>query len=183
MRVRRLLSCFLFTLMALNTVGYYYFLVFLRNQAVVASTERIHSPMHELGATFIVKVPMANPYLRESESYEPVSGHFTYEGDVYQTTKRRFYRDTLYIVCVRDQRATDAQNRLASYAKSFAGDEQTGMNVELMASLGKYYLSTRLTLEPQTHGWEQEYAYSQYVVTTETGRSFIPFHPPPYRAS
>jgi len=175
---RQILSCFLLFLMAMNTVGHYAFLVLLRNQIAIATEEKIHSNLNEPGGNFIVKLPMNVPYLLDSKEYETAGVCFTYEGKVYQTINKRLYQDTLYVVCIHDQRTTAVDNKINEVARSFAGDDLQGTAAELMAPFAKYYISTLYTLQHAHRGWVIQWEYNEQRIHPIQNSSFVIFHPP-----
>lgn len=175
-RGRRLISCFLLFLMVMNIIGHYAFLVLLRNQIAIATEKKIHSNLNEPGGNFIVKLPINT--LTEFKEHEPLEGYFTYEGKVYQTIDQRLYQDTLYLVCIHDQRTTAVDHKIAEVARSFAGDDLEGTAALLMAPFAKYYIATSYTLQQAHKGWVLQWKYNEHSRGYTQNSSFIIFHPP-----
>ncbi|WP_331961313.1 hypothetical protein [Ohtaekwangia sp.] len=171
------MSCFLLSLMVMNSIGYYSFLVHVRDQIAIAMERKIQTNLNEPGANLIIKLPISTLYQPDSDKYEPVSGHFTYKGKVYQTIKRNIHQDTLYLECIHDYRTTEADNRISDFARSFAGDDQHGA-FKLIVSLGKYYFSMPHTLQHTHNGWVMKCEYGEYPVRDEQELTSHIFHPP-----
>jgi hypothetical protein len=135
--------------------------------------------MHERGGNLILKMPLSLPYSVGSEEYQTASGNFTFEGQIYQRVMQKIYRDTLYIVCVHDQKSTDVNNKIAEYTKSFTGDESEPFaGVKLIGSFSKYFVTTLYTIQSCDGGWFRTLAYKEDVEDHHPSFPFFIFHPP-----
>jgi len=182
MLTRRLLSVFFLMLMVLNTIGYYTFLVMVKDQVSQRTRTRLEHGMHDVGGSLIVKLPVTLPYgVETSGSYEAARGEIIYEGSVYQRIKQRFLGDTLYVMCVRDYDATAAKQQIDRYSKTFAGDteqQDTSAGIRLISSWAKYYFSEEHTLMTLHQGWGRTCLY-RYAAGLYSYQSVSPvFHPP-----
>lgn len=179
-RSKQILGFSLVFLMAMNTLGNYAFLVLLREQIASTAALKIRSNPNEPGADMIVKVPLSVPYMVDSEDYEPTRGQFTHEGNVYQTTKRRFYQDTLYLVCVFDYRTTAADHKISDMAKAFAGDgeDAQGNALKLMLTFAKYCPTAPQAVQTLHPGWVMECSFATHAPGREQFSEIIIFHPP-----
>ena len=108
------------------------------------------------------KVPLAVPYYTDSKEYERVHGEFQIEGEVFQLVKQKLLGDTLYIVCVRDHQGKKINKALADYVKTFTDNPQDAkqQNTKPVLPFSKDFLSTIVSLEPQTCGWEKSIVFS-----------------------
>jgi hypothetical protein len=138
---RRILSLLFLFLMALNAIGYYGFLVIIKSQLTQRTQARLESHAQEIGGNMIIKLPVSFPYSADSPEYGLAEGEITYEGTVYHRIKQRLYHDTLYVVCLRDSHATQAQDQIEQYSRSFAGQggETEPAGIKIMTTLAKYY--------------------------------------------
>jgi hypothetical protein len=187
MPTRSTLSVFFLCLMALNTIGYYAFLVVAKDRLSQRTRARLETSMHDVTGSLIVKVPVSLPYGVEAPAtYEAAQGEIIYEGNVYQRYKQRLQGDTLYIMCVRDYQATAAKAQIDSYSKTFAGesseqDSQAGLRI--ISSWAKYYFTEGYTLTALHAGWGRilcrAYAASLYACSTSSAI----FHPPATHAA
>lgn len=187
MPTRSILSVFFLCLMALNTIGYYAFLVVAKDRLSQRTRARLETSVHDVTGSLIVKVPVSLPYGTEAPAtYESAQGEIVYEGTVYQRYKQRLQGDTLYVMCVRDYQATAAKDRIDSYSKTFAGessqqDSQAGLR--LISSWAKYYFSEGYTLTALYPAWGRTlhgtYAGSLYAFSA----SAAIFHPPANHAA
>jgi hypothetical protein len=174
---------FLLSLMALNAIGYYSFLVVVKDRLSQRTRVRLETSPHDLMGSLIVKVPVSLPYgVEASDTYEAAEGEIVYEGNVYQRIKQRLYGDTLYVMCVRDYQATAAQDQIDDYSKTFAGenaqqDPHAG-SIRIISSWAKYYFSEAHTIAALHEGWGrvQTHAYAPSLYTYSATPSI--FHPP-----
>jgi len=177
---KRTLGGLLVVLMLLNVAGYYSMLLFMRSQAAVALSQRLQATPHERGGTFVIKLRLANPYLSSANAYEAVSGDFTYQGNVYQMLRQRVYNDTLYVVCMHDERATRANEKVKEYARSFGEEREEQAAVIVMAAEAKYFMAQPACVQHGEAGWVANICYPVSVTNYRHLTSRIPFHPPEY---
>lgn len=170
---------FLF-LMALNAIGYYGFLVIIKSQLTQRTQARLESHAQEIGGNMIIKLPVSFPYSADSPEYGLAEGEITYEGTVYHRIKQRLYHDTLYVVCLRDSHATQAQDQIEQYSRSFAGQggETEPAGIKIMTTLAKYYFPCMHTITPLYAGWGRVQHPGRVVVHYGYTSSQVIFHPP-----
>lgn len=66
-----------------------------------------------------IKLPLALSNGSDMENYERVDGEFEYDGITYRMVKQKFYKDTVYIVCYKDQASMEIKTALTEYLKTF----------------------------------------------------------------
>jgi len=165
--------------MGLNTVGYYSFLVMVRNQLTSRVTEKLQSGFNEPGAQMIIKMPLSIPYGADSHEYEPIHGAISFEGTDYQLIKQRLYKDTLYVVCIRDYKTTEASNQIKDFSKSFASEsKQQSSGIKLVISSAKYYFSKTNSLESLNTGWTIDRTFVEIASRYRYDSNPPIFHPP-----
>ena len=69
-----------------------------------------------------IKLPVEETYRPDWDNYERVDGEFEYEGTMYRLVKQKFYNDTAYIVCYKDDKSIAIKDALKDYVKSFVND-------------------------------------------------------------
>jgi hypothetical protein len=108
-----------------------------------------------------LKVPLTLPYTSDSQEFERVSGEFEHQGDVYRLYKQKLYRDTLYIVCVKDVSTKKINQALVDYVKTFADKPQNSKQSagKETPTLIKDYLSCVILIESEHYGWENPIKY------------------------
>jgi hypothetical protein len=155
--VKRLVAIVVLNIFLLNVLGYYGVLLGLKTAAGHDITERLNSDMYDLGATVTFKVPLAVPYGTDSRNYERVDGEFKKDGEIYRLVKQRFYQDTLYIVCIKDEKTSRINTALENFVQSFAGQEDDGQQKSSTPQgMIKDYVDTVITLSPLVNGWEED---------------------------
>ncbi|MBT1707722.1 hypothetical protein KK062_05800 [Fulvivirgaceae bacterium PWU5] len=164
--------------MVFNTIGYYSFLVLLKEQMADRLSRKIASGVPEPGGDMILKIPLAVPYTTGSEEYESSKGEFTYDGTVYRILKQKHYNDTLYVVCIHDYKATQVANQIKDLSHAFAGDGSHGTGLKLIDSLSKYYCFTRHTILSLSAGWSLGHTLPEPSHHYSCRWAEIIFHPP-----
>ncbi|MBA4054975.1 MAG: hypothetical protein C0490_09710 [Marivirga sp.] len=179
--VRTLSSFFLLILMALNTIGFYAFLVVERDHVASVTVQKLQSNINELGGNMIVKLPLSVPYGNDSEEYEPADGSFTFEGKIYRLIKKRLYRDTLYLVSIYDYKTTEANHKIDEFARAFTGNEkQQPENAKLISSLYKDYFIPTYQIEPDSNGWLLLYSFPFFINGYQSISILDIFRPPTF---
>jgi hypothetical protein len=187
MSSRSILSMFFLSLMALNSIGYYSFLLVVKDQLSQRTRARLETSMHDLTGNLIVKVPVSLPYGMEvSGTYEASRGEIIYEGNIYQRIKQRLYGDTLYVMCVSDYQTTAAKDQIDRYSQSFAGDnsqQDSHAGIRIISSWAKYYFSEAHSITVLHEGWgrTQCHAYTASLYAYNT--TSLIFHPPAAHAA
>jgi hypothetical protein len=84
--------------------------------------ERLDMDSYAGSQAITIKLSVDEPYRSNMDNYERVDGEFEYEGTTYRLVKQKFYRDTAYIVCYKDDKSIAIKDALTDYVKSFAHD-------------------------------------------------------------
>ena len=173
-------ACILFLiLMVLNTIGYYSFLVLVKEQMGSRLSRKIAAGAPEPGGDMILKIPLTVPYPTGSEEYEAAEGEFSYEGAVYTVLKQRHYNDTLYVVCIHDYKATQVAHQINDLSHAFAGKgDHPGTGLKLIDSLSKYYCFTQHTILSLSAGWSLDCTLSKPSHRYSCHLAEIIYHPP-----
>ncbi|MBK8291209.1 MAG: hypothetical protein IPK96_09945 [Flammeovirgaceae bacterium] len=152
--MKRGLTLFLLALFMLNVLGYYGVLVGLQ----IKNAQNLSAQFDEDGYAreheVTIKVPITVPYQSDSREYVRVNGEFEHEGDVYKMVKQRLQRDTLYIVCVKDNTSKKINQALKDYVKSYTDKplNQKG-NTKTTQNFIKDFISTATVLYSSNDGW------------------------------
>jgi len=176
--VKRLFAIVILKIFLLNVLGYYGVLLGLKVNAGDQLAERLNSDMYDLGATVTFKVPLTVPYGVDSKGYERVDGEFEKDGEIYRLVKQQLYQDTLYIVCIKDDKTTRINSALEDFVQSFAGhDDDSQQNVVTQGFI-KDYVNSEFALLPSVNGWEKEVAYRTSLLYFFDTYSASIVHPP-----
>lgn len=89
-----------------NLLGYQFFYSYIIDQASFQIREKAdHSQLVESDLTEI-KIKLNLPYIKDWASYERYDGELELNGVYYSYVKRKVYHDTLFLLCVRNERKT-----------------------------------------------------------------------------
>jgi len=156
--LRKLISIIFITLFLLNVLGYYGLFVGLQYKNSQAMNQQLDSGIYNEEEAITIKVPITIPYATDSRDFERVTGEFEYNGEFYHLVKQRLTRDTLHIVCVKDQDSKRIHQALESYVKTFTDkpvDSQQS-SAKSTNDFIKDYLVQTLSIHQVSFGWECE---------------------------
>jgi hypothetical protein len=138
--MKRFCSLLFLTLIILNTVGYYGILMIIDEQHREHTLDKISENVNQISGNLVLRIPMSLPYRQDDHEYRRTNGEIVYEGEVYRFIKQMVHNDTLYIVCLRDTRSTEVRNALATYSKTFAGEQRDTSARKDIALFAKFYV-------------------------------------------
>ncbi len=101
-------------------LGYYAFFEGLQYQNKQRIIQRLDVADFDEAEAITFKIPMSIPYATDSKEFERVDGEFDYNGEFFHMVKQRLYKDTLYIVCVKDNTSKQIHQALKDYVKTFS---------------------------------------------------------------
>ena len=178
--MRKFSSIALSLLILLNVLGYYGIFVGLGYKNSQEVTRQLDSDRYEESNAVLIKIPLSIPYAANTE-YERVDGEFTYEGQVYRLVNQKLANDTLFVVCLKDEKGTAINRALTDYVKTFSDkpvDSQS--NHKLQFSFIKEYVVRDAvgTVQGTANNWERDVIASGLTVIFID--SFTPsvIHPP-----
>ena len=154
--MKRGLTIVLLALFLLNVLGYYG--VFMGLQFVNEKEMRAlfdddnFLPEEEV----TIEVPITVPYATDSREFTRVDGEFEHEGEVYRMVKQRYISDTLFIVCVKDNKSKELKQALTDYVKSFTDKPSSEKgSTKTIQNFIKDYISTCTMLQSEEIGWNK----------------------------
>jgi hypothetical protein len=124
----------------MNVMGYYGVFVGLKFRHDNSMTRSFDQEDFDVSRTIELKIPVSIPYATDAEEYQRVDGKFEHNGEVYRLIKQKYSRDTLSIICIRDERAKEINQALASYVRTFSDNQSSGTSDHHVISLIKDYL-------------------------------------------
>jgi hypothetical protein len=137
-------------------VGYYGLFVGLQYKNSRTMNQQLDLDNYNEEEAITIKVPISIPYATDSRDFERVTGEFEHHGEFYRLVKQRLTRDTLHIVCVKDQHSTRIHQALASYVKTFSDkpvDSQQSSS-KSTSDFIKDYLAQALSFHQVSSGWQ-----------------------------
>lgn len=178
--MKRVFSIALVVLLLLNVLGYYGIFVGLQYHNSINLTQRFDNGQYDRSQEMTIKIPVAIPYAVDAPDFERVDGEFEYQGEVYRLVKQRLSKDTLYMVCIKDNDGKRITQALNDYVKSFSDktSDHGKSHVNSVPTFIKDYIPSALTMGSSSQGW------SSPIVKQECSVVFIPtfctsiVHPP-----
>lgn len=115
---------------------------------------RLDNKQYSEQETVTLKVPMAVPYHTDANQFQRVDGEIEYKGEYYRLVKQKLQKDTLYIVCIKDQDSKRINQALADYVKTFTDKPaNTKQSSKLLTSFIKDFLPSSVVLTNLSSGW------------------------------
>jgi len=146
----------------LNAVGFYGILLGLQFKFASEVNKQLDEDQYTTSDAITFRVPMAIPYSIEEQDFHRVTGEFEHQGEVYRLVKQKLYKDTLYIVCVKDTKSKKINQALADYVKTFTDRPfSTKHQGTKLVSIIKDYLNTGITVENGANGWKECVSYDE----------------------
>jgi hypothetical protein len=181
--VRRLLSILLVVLILFNVLGYYGVFLGLRFKTTQELTHRLDVADYTEAETFTLKVPLAIPYHDDVYEYKRADGEIEYQGEFYHLVKQKLSKDTLYIVCLKDNRSKHLKEILKDYVKTFADRpmDASQQNAKTLPGFIKDYLPVKFTLASGTTGWHRN-SISYFWIMNLISDPFYSITSPPPKA-
>ncbi len=162
-RMKRTFSITFLAVFLLNVFGYYGIFMGLRIQMAGQVRDNFSKNIYALSDEMTFKVPIAIPYASDMLEYQSVDGEFEHQGNIYRLVKQKLFKDTLYIVCVKDTRTQKINKALEDYVKTFSdkpASEKSGSKT--LPTFSKDYISEVIALEPTHAGWELSFTVPSF---------------------
>jgi len=177
-RLKKSIAIFLVFLLLFNALGFFGLFVGLRYKNAIDLVERLDNNQYLEEQTVTLKVPMTIPYHLDSE-YERVDGEIEHNGEFYRLVKQKLQKDTLYIVCIKDQDSKRIKQALADYVKTFTDKPVDAKSTgKFSINFIKDFLPTSIEIAPASAGWN--YAVSTAdILDSFSSRSIAVVSPPP----
>jgi len=178
-KLKKLIAVFLVFLLLFNALGFYGVFVGLQYKTGLDLVQRLDKQDYQQEETVTIKVPMALPYHIDTEVYERVDGEIEHNGEFYRLVKQKLEKDTLYIVCIKDQDSKRIKQALADYVKTFTDKpvdaKQSG---KFFTGFIKDFLPSSIEISPVSLGWNYTVATIP-LCDSFNSRSIAVFSPPP----
>lgn len=165
--------------MLFNALGFYGLLQGLRYKSMLDLVQRLDDHQYSVDETVTLKIPITIPYQLDTEDYKRVDGEIEHNGEFYRLVKQKFDRDTLYIVCIKDQTGKRINQALTDYVKTFTDNPMQGKQPsKSLPTFIKDFIPTSMQIFHVCDGWN----YSVGGESLERffyNRSLVVVTPPP----
>ena len=98
--LKKIAAILLLTILVFNWFGYRLIAVYFENRASAELQQQLDNNSFEADQLMSIKIPIDLPYGPNTINFEKTAGNIDINGVNYQFVKRRFYRDTLELVCI-----------------------------------------------------------------------------------
>lgn len=179
--MKRLLSILFLFVFLFNVGGYYLMNWGLRYHANKELRQQLDDGVLSENQMITLKLPITLPY-QSDRSFERVDGEFEYEGEFYKLVKQQLKRDTLYLVCIKDQREKQLVSEMNNFTKLANDLPVSSKTLTLFGNIFKDYTSIN-TIELMHHqlGWSTSF---DFTTTSFNPKSQVmPIHSPPPRVA
>jgi hypothetical protein len=176
--MKRLLALLFLFVFFFNVGGYYVMYWGLRQQANAELRTQLDAGLYTENQTVTIKVPITIPYQTDHD-FERVDGEFEHKGEFYKLVKQQIKSDTLYVVCIKDQREKQLVGELINYTKLANDLPSTSQTLKLFGNLLKDYSphsGTELTTD--TLGYSSFIDFADHLTHLVFSYSAITSPPP-----
>jgi hypothetical protein len=119
--LRKSFAILLLSLQVFSLGGYWLVSDYFEAKADRSVIQSLDDNRYDEGALVTIRLPLHLPYACSQDQFERYDGSIRINGVFYNYVKRKFYNDTLTLVCIANQEKTRLHNANAEYAKT-AGD-------------------------------------------------------------
>lgn len=134
-----------------NLLGGYWIFYAMQQQSKARLAQDFDGDQYAGSQAITIKLPLSQT-VSGSDNYERVDGEFEFEGTIYRLVKQKFYKDTAYIVCYKDDRSLAIKDALEDYVKSFTDKSSSDKKSETRTAalfIKDYLLHGKVFLEVQ----------------------------------
>lgn len=121
-----------------NLVGYTLVFRYLMDRSDAGMVRRIDDGAFTRERLTLIKTHFSIPYLTGSDKFERIDGEIVIGGTYYRYVERKFYNDTLYLVCLPNQGKTELSQVRSLFehnVNSFPGGEKKIPGAEIKKGL------------------------------------------------
>ncbi|MBK5278040.1 MAG: hypothetical protein JJE09_04160 [Bacteroidia bacterium] len=176
--MKRLLSLLFLFVFLFNVGGYYIMYWGLRYQANKELRQNLDAGIYAESQLITLKLPITLPY-QIDRNYERVDGEFEYKGEFYKLVKQQIKRDTLYIICLKDQRVKQLVGEMNNFTRLANDLPVSSKTYKLFGTLFKDYNSaSHLELSTRQFGWSTSPEFNNFF-TSLSSPDIAKITPPP----
>lgn len=161
--MKRLISILLLFLFLLNVLGYYGVFMGLQVGSSINARTKLDRGDYATGNLITIKAPLTVPYSVDQNEYERVDGEFQHNGEYFRLVKQKLYKDTLFIVCIKDDGLRKMHQALADYVKTFTDSPvnsgKSSSNGKSALTFIQDYISETTCLKFREYGWTKTLVY------------------------
>lgn len=177
--MKKFIAIFLVILLFFNALGIVGLFMGLQYKSGLDLVQRLDDQQYSEEETVTIKVPMALPYHIDSDEYRRVDGEIEHNGEFYRLVKQKLEKDTLYIVCIKDQDSKRIKQALSDYVKTFTDKPADAKHsLKFSAGFAQDFLPTSIEITSSSFGWNYALAVVS-ILDSFNSRALTVFSPPP----
>lgn len=115
--MKKIAAILLMGVLLFNWFGYWFVADYFENRASEQMQAQLDIDNYSEVELISIKVPLSLPYGPNSKNFEKVEGNIDINGINYQYVKRRFYNDTLELMCIPNTAKTTIKNAREEFSK------------------------------------------------------------------
>lgn len=115
--MKRIAAILLLGILLFNLGGYHLLTNYFELRADRQLQANLDLENYDQADLFSIKVPASLPYGTSSEKFDRVDGDIQINGVTYTYVKRRFYRDSLELLCIANTARTSINNARVEFAR------------------------------------------------------------------
>jgi hypothetical protein len=144
----------LLTIFLINLGGYSVLYRMADRQASKELAAKLDNDEFSRSQTVTIKIPVSLPY-QPDRDYERIDGEFEYQGQFYKLVKQRVFGDTLYVVCLIDEKKKALVDDMNEYARMTSESSSSNQPLKFAGSnpLQEYSNEDVIELIPSSSGW------------------------------
>lgn len=181
--MRNIFSYLFVALILFNVMGYYGLFLGLLYTNNLRADRQLDAEDFAGNPVVTLKIPITVPYAIYSGDgeYKHARGDFEHKGEFYRLVKQRLFQDTLYVVCVKDEKRASINNAFEKYVQTFS-DHTPDFAKELRTLPGfiKDFISRDFAILTESAGWEQCLSRHSHSVLFPVDYHPSVNHPPEY---
>ena len=166
--MKKIASILLLSLLLFNWVGYRFVADYFENKADIQLAALIDENNYNESELISIKLPASLPYGVNSSNFERTDGNVDINGVNYKYVKRRFYKDSLELLCIPNIEKTGIKNARDEFYK--LANDFVSNNSASKKSTSNHSHTVKFSLQDFTNA--HNFAFNQQSIST-TQKYFI----------
>lgn len=160
--MKKLFAVIVLVVFLFNIGGYYLFFWGLHFNATVELTQKLDQGDYPSEKTFEFKIPLSVPYPIYGNGFDRARGDFEHEGKFYSLVKQKLENDTLFIICIKNEKKQQLAKAFTDYANvsNDTGNAASKAGSDLLSKLFKDFNGSGFLEVIQCEGWSRKINFS-----------------------
>lgn len=156
--MKRVVAIVFLVVFLFNVGGYYILFWGLHIKAKARLSARLESGDYAELQTYEFKIPLSIPYPLQSRGFDRAYGTFEFNGEFYVLVEQKLERDTLFVVCVKNDKREKLTDAFEKYARvsNDTGHSATQAGNDLLGKLVKDFNPPSVADVTKTGGWSRK---------------------------